>query len=295
MLSYYLLAPILFLLARIPTRTLYRLADGLAWILRVVIRYRRPVVIRNLSHSFPHKSEEEINRLAKEFYTHLSDKVVENIRCIGISKNEVEERMLVKNPELLSQLHAQGRHVVLMIAHIAAWEFGTFRLSDVCRYKLFGLVSRVKNPYFNSMIQRTRGKMGMELIFMDESKEFFRRALSTPSAVAFISDQSPSNPRRAYWATFLNQPTAFFTGGEGYARLHDCVVLYAKIVQRSRGHYEGEFIQITDQPNSLPENEITERYVRLLEKHISENPSDWLWSHKRWKHQPPQENHSTLS
>ena len=31
------------------------------------------------------------------------------------------------------------------------------------------------------------------------------------------------------------------------------------------------------------ENEITEKYIRLLEKSIIEQPDNWLWSHKRWK------------
>ncbi|MDB5281706.1 MAG: htrB, partial [Bacteroidota bacterium] len=73
-------------------------------------------------------------------------------------------------------------------------------------------------------------------------------------------------------------------GAERYAKLHNCAVIYPKIVETKRGHFSAELIKITDSPNSTAENEITEKFVRLLEKHIQEYPSDWLWSHKRWKH-----------
>jgi KDO2-lipid IV(A) lauroyltransferase len=171
-----------------------------------------------------------------------------------------------------------------MVGHIGAWEFGGYKLSVATPYKLFGIVSLVSNPYFNNMIQRTRAKMGMRLIPMDKSKEFFKEDLMELSMGVFISDQSPSSPERAYWTTFLNQDTPFFTGAARYARQHHCAVVYPKIVQVKRGYYSAEFIKITDTPDTTSENEMIEKFARILEQHIKEHPADWLWSHKRWKH-----------
>lgn len=288
MLTYYLVAPFLFLFAHLPTDFLYRVADVLSFFLRVVFRYRREVVLRNLRTSFPEKSEKEIEQIARKFYTNLADRIVENVRCIGMSQAEADRRIIIKNPEIISDLYQQGRHAVIMVGHIGAWEFNVFKLSALTQHELFGLVSRVKNPYFNRMIQRTRGKLGMNLIYTDQSKAFFNREFTKPSLTTFIADQSPSNPSKAYWTTFLNQPTGFFTGAEGFARRHDCVVFYAHEVQIKRGYYEAEFIPITYTPAETAPNEITEKFVRLMEATLLQYPADWLWSHKRWKHKPPQ-------
>ena len=51
----------------------------------------------------------------------------------------------------------------------------------------------------------------------------------------------------------------------------------------SRGRYEMSFAPIYDGVEPVAENEITERYVRLLEE-IRRRPELWIWSHKRWKH-----------
>lgn len=284
MLSYYLIVPILFFFAYLPSPVLYALAEAVAWFLRVVVRYRRQVVLTNLRNSFAQKSEQEINSIAADSYRHLAYRVVENIKCFTITPAEINKRMRADNFELLNHYQAQGRHVVLMVGHIASWEFGGYKLSMGCKHKVFGIVSLVSNPYFNKLVQDTRGKMGMKLIAMKDSKQFFKEPLTELSLGIFISDQSPSNPSKAYWTNFLNQQTAFFKGAESYARMHNCVVLYPKIVQTKRGHYSAEILVIEENPNSVVENVITEKFVRLLEQQILETPADWLWSHNRWKH-----------
>jgi KDO2-lipid IV(A) lauroyltransferase len=284
MLTYYLLVPFFYLFAYLPTDVLYKISKALAFVLRNVVGYRHQVVFTNLRNSFPDKTEQEIKNIASQSYQHLADRIVENIRCLVITSAEIEKRITITNPEVLSDSYRRNHSVVLMVGHIGPWEFGGYRLRTACKYKLFGIVSLVSNPYFNRMIQRTRAKMGMELIPMNQAKDFFKKPLPELSLGIFISDQSPSNKEKAYWTTFLNQDTAFFTGGEGYARLHNCEVIYPKIVQVKHGYYTAELITIAENPNALAPNEITERFARLLEQHIQEDPSDWLWSHRRWKH-----------
>ena len=36
------------------------------------------------------------------------------------------------------------------------------------------------------------------------------------------------------------------------------------------------------------ESAIMEQYVRCVERFIEAQPDNWLWSHRRWKHQRPQ-------
>lgn len=284
MMAYYLLIPILYFFAYLPSSVLYVLADGVAFVLYRVVGYRKKVVFDNLQKSFPDKSNEEILSIAKQSYKHLAYRVVENIKCMTISAQEIDERMVAKNIEAINKYYEEGRHVVLLVGHIAAWEYGGYKMSIACKHKLYGIVSLVTNPHFNKMVQRTRGKMGMQLIPMRDAKDFFAQQLPQPSLIVFIGDQSPSNPKNAYWTKLFNRDTGFFTGGERYARQHNCVVFYPKIVQTGRGYYTAELIEITNVPNSLSENEITERYVRIMEQQLTEYPADWLWSHKRWKH-----------
>ena len=68
---YHLLSFFLKLLSYIPFGVLYFLSDGLYCLLYYVIRYRRRVVRKNLTESFPEKSERDILQLEKKFYHFL--------------------------------------------------------------------------------------------------------------------------------------------------------------------------------------------------------------------------------
>jgi KDO2-lipid IV(A) lauroyltransferase len=98
-----------------------------------------------------------------------------------------------------------------------------------------------------------------------------------------ISDQAPQ-PENAYWTKFLNQDTPVFLGAERIAKATNSVVVFIAMRRVKRGYYTLEFQELTKGPKLETEFEITEMHVRALEKLIFEDPSNWLWTHKRWKH-----------
>ena len=75
---YHLLSFFLKLLSYIPFKVLYVLSDGLFYLLYYVIRYRRTIVRKNLTESFPEKSEQEILKIEKNFYRYFTDQVLES-------------------------------------------------------------------------------------------------------------------------------------------------------------------------------------------------------------------------
>ena len=66
-------------------------------------------------------------------------------------------------------------------------------------------------------------------------------------------------------------------------------VVYFTTHQRKRGYYEMELELITEDAKTLSWGEITEKHVHLLEQQILAKPQYWLWSHKRWKREIPED------
>ena len=98
-------------------------------------------------------------------------------------------------------------------------------------------------------------------------------------------DQKPSDPKRVSWNQFLNRKTAFFKGPEFVARRYNNIVYFGEIVKIKRGYYSIKIKLAYDNPKYTQEGEITEAYVRHLEDSIKRQPENWVWSHRRWKHQ----------
>ena len=94
-LGYYLLFGFTWFISLIPFWLIYRISDLLYYINFYVIRYRKEVVYKNLHLSFPEKSDAEIDRIARAFYRHFSDFLVESIKCISISRTEFAKTIQV--------------------------------------------------------------------------------------------------------------------------------------------------------------------------------------------------------
>jgi KDO2-lipid IV(A) lauroyltransferase len=86
---------------------------------------------------------------------------------------------------------------------------------------------------------------------------------------------------------FLNQQSAVLYGTEKMAHDFNFSVVFFKIDKVKRGYYELSFDPICEDPIKTDWGYITEQHTRKLEKLILQNPHYWIWSHKRWKREIP--------
>jgi KDO2-lipid IV(A) lauroyltransferase len=61
-------------------------------------------------------------------------------------------------------------------------------------------------------------------------------------------------------------------------------VIFLKVRKVKRGYYEASFEVISEDVKSVPDYEITETFLKLVEQQIREAPEYYLWTHNRWKH-----------
>jgi KDO2-lipid IV(A) lauroyltransferase len=78
------------------------------------------------------------------------------------------------------------------------------------------------------------------------------------------------------------------TGGEMLAKKYDMNVAFLKIKKVKRGFYEAELVSIYENVKDIPNYEISDRFMEMVEQQILEAPEFYLWTHKRWKHRQEQ-------
>lgn len=272
----------------LPLPILYGLADYLIYpILRYIVRYRLPLVRKNIRLSFPEKSAIEQEQIIQAFYHHFSSILVEIIHGYRASDEEMLQRVVFENIEMIEDLARRKHGVIAYLGHVCNWEWianlnKQFRDKTIIEYNVY---RRQKNTHADRAILELRSKRGGECV---EKNQLLRklvqlRHVEHPFVIGLVADQKPS-PRNAHvWTTFLNQDTAFLDGGETLARKFDLGVVYARIISPKRGHYRIHFELITDDPNRMPQDSITLTFARLLEDNICQQPHAWLWTHNRWK------------
>ena len=284
-LVYYLTFPILYVVSRLPFPVFYLLSDFICFLLYRVFGYRKAVVRSNLKHAFPELKEKERRVIEKKFYRHLCDLLLEIIKSMGMSKDQMLKRFKVKNIEVLTQFEKQNRSAFLLCGHYASWEW-MMSLGYHMNQLGYGIYRPIKNPYFDNLIKEIRSKHDAFMIPQKTSAETIRQKenKNERGVYGFASDQSPRPTPKSYWRPFMGINVPIYTGAERLARELNIPLVFGKIKRVKRGYYELEFKLITDQPKTTAVNEITDIYTEWLEEQIKEDPTQYFWTHKRFKH-----------
>ena len=76
-------------------------------------------------------------------------------------------------------------------------------------------------------------------------------------------------------------------GVDKLAKITKRPVVFVAVRRLRRGYYEATLEPIGTPPYERQDLSLLERYAERTEALIREDPSAWLWSHKRWKSKKP--------
>ena len=271
-------------LSKLPFGVLYKVSDGLGWLLLHVFKYRKALVYRQLKATHPHYDEGQLRATVASFYRHFADVVIESIKLFSISDKALRDRMEFEGHEKLDAYAAIGQSILVVGSHYLNWEYVATLCNDRLKHQCVGIYTPLKNSFMDKKLQDSRSRFGIRLLPKKEVKAFFdEKNWDPPVAVFFGSDQSPSRSRNAFEAKFLGLPTRVQYGVEKYAIEHHLPVFYFTMIKKKRGYYKAVFKELTNYPAAYEYGYIINAHVKALENQIREEPAYWLWSHNRWK------------
>lgn len=282
---YVVLYPLLYLISILPFRALYAFSDFLYLLIYRVFGYRKKVVSQNLKLVYPNKTDKELKQITKLFYHHLCDMMVESIKSITISEAAMKAHFTFTNVDLIRDLEAKNRSIILMCAHYGSWEW-IFILQKYVSHKGYAVYKKLSNPYFDKLFKRVRAKYNSHLITTKETIPTLIKSQKEGELTisGFVSDQSPRLHKTHHWASFMGIEVPVYTGAEMLAKKLDMSVVFFKVKRIKRGYYETTFELLAENPNEFENYSITEDFIKRVEQQIYDAPEYYLWTHKRWKH-----------
>lgn len=278
------------MLSHIPFGVLYVLSDLLFYPFYHIIRYRRKIVRKNLTESFPDKSKAEIVGIEKKFYRSFIDVALESCKLMTISPEEISRHMKFTNVEIANEDLEQGKSVSLFMGHYGNWEWVTSL--SLTLYKgavLAQIYRRLRNKAMDRIMREVRERMGSRCVEMRETVRFMahEKAEGRPCIIGFIADQSPKHRDSKYFVEFMNHNVPVQTGTEKATKHFGYKALFVGMKRVRRGYYECELTPLHDNPETLPDFELTDLYFKRLEREIKERPELYLWTHNRFKYAKP--------
>jgi KDO2-lipid IV(A) lauroyltransferase len=271
-------------LSYLPLRVLYVFADFLYILLCTFLPYRKKVIEENIAKTFPSYTAREKIILKRNFYRFFADLVVESIKNISISSSELHKRFYLENPEILAQITALNKPVLLVAGHYNNWEWLITSQALWFKENNFGIGMPLSHPFWNRKLTERRERFGLKVVHASNYQTAFEKI---NPIVLVLADQAPSSADNCLWLPFLGRESGVIFGPEYMANLNDCAVVFASISNTKRGYYNIQLDVLVEDAKKLKYQDLTQLHLQKLEAQIQQNPARWLWSHKRWKHQKP--------
>lgn len=291
--------------ARLPLSYHYALGRFVASLVRDVARYRRDVVMTNLSRSFPSLDYHELEAVGERFYAHFGEMVAEAVWFGGCRGEKGRQKLIrtniceIVNADEFNDFYNRSSSVMLLNSHAGNWEL----MGGIAQYDRTGLrqwgdkevvvlYRELASKFWDQVIADARCAPVCDLDYQGyvEGNSILRYAVNhrhEKKLYVFNTDQFP------YWRVqrysvddFMHQPTLAMGGGAALACKMGMSVAYIRWEQTRRGHYDLHFVPICEDASASTPETILNQYYRHLEEDIQAQPWNYLWTHKRWRKLP---------
>jgi len=263
------------------------LGDLLGWFAFSVLGIRRKVVLDNLSHAFPEKSEKELLAIARKSYQNFAKMTLEYMRFPRMTGEDVLSLCRLEGKEKLELALKRGKGAVLVGGHFGNWELMGAALVQL-GYPVSFLVGEQHNKLVDNMMNHNRILMGVKIIHMGMAVRGVLKALRNNGFVALLSDQDAG--RDGVFVNFFGRLASTPQGPAVFVLKTGAPIIFGSAVRLPGGRHRiiCELLSFDHLRGVTPENirEVTQSYTSLLEQAIRAHPDHWFWMHRRWKSRP---------
>jgi Kdo2-lipid IVA lauroyltransferase/acyltransferase len=267
----------------IPFWLIYVLSNAVRPLLQYVFQYRRAIVRKQMQACFPSWTKAELQKAEKAFYLNLSDVLFEALKGLSVPPAQIRARVHYENSTIISDYLRRGQSVLVTGTHHCNWEWGAITMASAIQGELVGVYKKLNNKHIEHFVKHQRAGMGMTLLEMKSTLQAIEERSRSAAAYVLMADQWPANQDRAHWVTFMGRETACLPGVDFISRQHGYPVIYYEMRRVARGRYVIAFSELVGSTTHLQEGEVTKINQARMEEQVLRDPSNWLWSHKRWK------------
>jgi Kdo2-lipid IVA lauroyltransferase/acyltransferase len=269
----------------------YALARGLAWVIYHVDSRHRKVALENLAHAFGDRfTEEDRDRIIRGVYQHFCTMLMEILhtpRRLHLT-NWRDSIVLVGLAPLMDHLLTGDRPLIVLTGHYGNWELAGY-VFGMFGFPTFAVARTLDNPYLDRYLRSFREKTGQVLIPKTGGYDQMVEVLKNNRALTFLADQDAG--QRGLYVDFFGRPASTHKVMALLAIEHQAPVAVGVARRIGPGfRYEIRCEDVID-PASLTGTAddvrlLTQRFTSALERLIIQDPTQYLWLHRRWKHQP---------
>lgn len=280
---------VLSILQAMPLSWGYTLARGLAWLAYKIDRRHRVVADQNLQIAFPQWSATERDQAIREVYVHFCSMVIEMThlpRMLHVH-NWKKYMQLGRGDEMVSAL-LSGRPLIVITGHFGNWELAGYALA-LFGFNSYAVARPLDNPWLDDLLKRFRKKTGQELLNKNGDSNRMADLLDAGGILCTLADQDAG--QNGLFVPFFGKPASTHKAVALLALHHQALVAVVGTRRVGTGlKYLIDVEVVLDTKTYLDDQNavrrLTQDYTLAWERLVSKAPEQYLWLHRRWKHEP---------
>jgi KDO2-lipid IV(A) lauroyltransferase len=279
------------------TRCLGHMPRGMARLLSGFIAFAvcwsfgrlRRVGERNLELALPELSCKTRAKILRRVYIHLGWQLVEFCRMTRYTPENIRDWMRTEGLEHYLAARARGKGVLVLTAHLGAWELSSFYHS-LMGYPMGMVIRRLDNRRLDEYVNAIRCLHGNFILSKDDFGRGLLAAMHGGKTVGILMDTNMTPPQGEF-VRFFGVDACTGTGLAHIARTTGAAVLPGFMLwepgERRYVLHFGPEVEIPYTADRAADTlEGTRRCTAILESWIRRYPDQWLWVHRRWKTRP---------
>ncbi len=275
----------------LPRSQAIRILNILASLTYRLDSFHRHIARTNLTIAFPELTVSEHDDIARRSFQNTARNLLEVSQMQRLNQEnigrlvEYDTQFGLNNFEAARSLH---RGIIYLTGHFSAWEL--LPTAHALHGHPLSFVTRpLDNEPFERYLIKVRELAGNRVIYKKHSARHILEKLKNDGAVGILMDQNTSL-QEGIFADLFGLPAATSTSIALLALRTEAAVLPGYLSPRPEGRYAIKFLPPVDLVDTGETNRDvalnTQKFNKILEGIIREQPGTWLWGHRRWRYQP---------
>jgi KDO2-lipid IV(A) lauroyltransferase len=268
-----------------PLRWVQKIAAAFGLFAYRILGFRRRIVRENLRNAFPNESADRLEDIAMEVYRNVATSLCELLWFRNLTPEALDDLVELNDVGLLRSMHARGKGIVIVTAHLGNWEFISPAVFLKTGIQVHALYKPQSNIFIDKQIAEWRTRFGSKIVPMGLGVREILRALQEGDAVLVAADQSA--PVESIHMEFFGRLVPVFQGPAAFSLKAGAPMISVFAIRRPDGRYLLRCKEVPTNDLSYSDEgirDLTQRHLELTEAVIKEYPGQWMWTHRRWKH-----------
>ena len=258
-----------------------------------LVTKRKRVARINLDIAFgDSKPDKEKRQIIKNSFIQMAVSALQSLWIVKYP-NRVYQ-LIEEEPaglDILRKCIERRKGIFFLTAHYGNWEIMGIYHGYQGTCKLHSIIRQLDNPYLDKMVMKLRTVSGNGVFCRNDSPLRIVRAIKSNEAVAIMMDQNTA--KGGIFVDFFGKKAATPRSLALLSHRTGAAILPLFSYPTKKGTYRIEYgPELTLKKSDYKERDViewTQACEKFIEKKICDTPNPWMWVHRRWKTQPPEE------